>query len=263
MNILSLKRYVMINGFVMLLSIMQYMMCIQNIMILTFISFILKNLIIVKVLDYIVSIYKNKTKFKKPIESYPNEFNMCLLKISIFDCAVYEIILNIFNFVQFNMWQMLFFIPISFMFEIIFDFFHYWSHRIMHSAPTLYKLTHKQHHKHISLMPVITFVQDPIDLIISNMFPNVMTLIIFQLLQIKMSLFVYICILMYKSYVEVAGHCGIENNKTCSFPQCIWLPKLFGIELYSKNHSKHHSNPNVNFSKRFNLWDKVFGTWKN
>ena len=47
---------------------------------------------------------------------------------------------------------------------------------------------------------------------------------------------------------------------TSSFPQCIWLPRLFNIELYTEDHDLHHSRNNCNYSKRFSLWDKIFKT---
>jgi sterol desaturase/sphingolipid hydroxylase (fatty acid hydroxylase superfamily) len=64
----------------------------------------------------------------------------------------------------------------------------------------------------------------------------------------------------YKTYIEIAGHCGKEIN-TPSFPQFIWIPRFFDMELYTANHDLHHSSNNCNYSKRFSLWDKVFGTY--
>jgi sterol desaturase/sphingolipid hydroxylase (fatty acid hydroxylase superfamily) len=40
------------------------------------------------------------------------------------------------------------------------------------------------------------------------------------------------------------------------------LPKWLNIELYCEDHDIHHSVNNCNYSKRFSLWDKVFGTFK-
>jgi sterol desaturase/sphingolipid hydroxylase (fatty acid hydroxylase superfamily) len=64
----------------------------------------------------------------------------------------------------------------------------------------------------------------------------------------------------YKTMQEIAGHSG-KKLKGSSFIPCIWLPRAFGIELYSQDHELHHKLPAWNFSKRFSLWDKVFGTF--
>jgi sterol desaturase/sphingolipid hydroxylase (fatty acid hydroxylase superfamily) len=47
-----------------------------------------------------------------------------------------------------------------------------------------------------------------------------------------------------------------------SFSQCVWIPRAFNISLYTEDHTLHHSNNNCNYSKRFSLWDKAFGTYK-
>jgi len=67
-------------------------------------------------------------------------------------------------------------------------------------------------------------------------------------------------VLVYKSFIEISGHSG-KDIKSGSFPICIWLPKLFNIELFTKQHDLHHSKFFYNYSKRFSLWDKVFGTY--
>ena len=58
----------------------------------------------------------------------------------------------------------------------------------------------------------------------------------------------------------VAGHCGCHSDAT-SFPQCVWLPRLLGIALTTRDHDAHHTRPKAcNFAKRFTLWDRAFGT---
>lgn len=63
-------------------------------------------------------------------------------------------------------------------------------------------------------------------------------------------------------FIEISGHIGKRMHPTSSFSQFIWLPKFFNIELYTEDHDLHHSHNNCNYSKRFSLWDKVFGTHK-
>ena len=151
-----------------------------------------------------------------------------------------------------------YFIPISFIFEIIFDLFHYITHRIFH-IKYLY-LIHKHHHEHNNIKSIIAFHQNPLDLIVTNSVPFYITLKIVSNFY-EISNLILSTLIVYKIYTEICGHIGKES-KTSSFPQFIWLPKLLGIELYSDDHLHHHMYVNCNYSKRFCLWDKIFGTMK-
>ena len=155
------------------------------------------------------------------------------------------------------------FIMWSFLYEIIFDFFHYWMHRIEHIVPFLYQYLHKTHHAYLHPSALTTFHQNPIDLVLSNSIPNLLTLeILKRFFNFRFSGFEFSLICSYKVFVEIAGHTGVHTNAT-AFPQFMWLPKLFGIELHTEDHDLHHSAPSkqCNFSKRFTLWDKCFGTY--
>ena len=147
------------------------------------------------------------------------------------------------------------FIPLSFLSEIIFDFFHYWAHRLSHSNKFLYKI-HKEHHKHKYPTAITTFYQHPIDLIISNSIPALLSAYI-----VRLSLFQLSILSVYKTFVEIGGHTGKKLYPTCSFPQINALPKLLGIELYSEDHDVHHTHVTCNYSKRFSIWDKIYGTF--
>ncbi|HDY86814.1 MAG TPA: hypothetical protein ENH82_01720 [bacterium] len=54
---------------------------------------------------------------------------------------------------------------------------------------------------------------------------------------------------------------GKEMDKSSSCPQFYWLPKWLGWELKPADHYKHHTHFNCNYSKRFSLWDRTFGTY--
>lgn len=69
-------------------------------------------------------------------------------------------------------------------------------------------------------------------------------------------------IMIYKIFIEISGHSG-KKIKATSFPQFMWLPKIFDIELRTEDHDLHHTLNNCNYSKRFKLWDKIFSTYKN
>jgi sterol desaturase/sphingolipid hydroxylase (fatty acid hydroxylase superfamily) len=152
--------------------------------------------------------------------------------------------------------EYLLFIPQSFCFELLFDFFHYWIHRACHVHKGLYKYVHSHHHANSAITVYTTFEQHPLDLLLTNTVPIVLSTYILSPSRLFLFLFFW-----YKSFLEISGHLG-KDNKGLSFPQCIWIPRYFGICLQSRDHNYHHIRPLKNFSKRFCLWDKVFGTFE-
>jgi sterol desaturase/sphingolipid hydroxylase (fatty acid hydroxylase superfamily) len=192
----------------------------------------------------------NKTFDKN---KYPfNNMITDMLMVSIFDLLpmYYS---NYFD--ETNIYKnMLLFIPTVFIFEIVFDFFHYWTHRIFHHKK-LYWI-HKKHHRHTyDINAYASFSHHPIDYLFTNSIPLILTSYIIPISEINFMIFMF-----FKTYIEISGHTGI-HIKASSFPECMWLPRLFGIELYAEDHYEHHTHYNKNFSKRFNLWDKIFGTF--
>lgn len=151
------------------------------------------------------------------------------------------------------------FVMASFCLEIVFDFFHYWTHRLSHEFPVLYKLLHKTHHRHHYPHAIHTFYHSPLDLIWSNTLPIVCALLLspFTIDQKSWHL-----ILLYKTFIEVSGHTSKILAPTGSFPQFIWLPRWLGIQLYTEDHTLHHIHGSCNFGKRFSLWDRIFGTYR-
>lgn len=155
--------------------------------------------------------------------------------------------------------DMLLFIPKSFLFEIVFDFFHYWAHRIEHETPFLYQHFHKIHHKHFHPTLVTTFHHHYGDLLLSNVIPLFLSLF-FITRFFSISHYMLHMLIISKIYLELNGHCG-KDIKTGSFVQCIWLPQFFDISLYTADHDIHHNRIHYNFGKRFSLWDKLFDTY--
>ena len=124
-----------------------------------------------------------------------------------------------------NLYDLIYFIPISFIFEIIFDFFHYITHYGIHSIPFLYKKIHKKHQTHRIIKSEITYYEEPSELILTNFIPTLITISLMP----KFSLFLFNLILIYKEYIEICGHTGKKCYPSSCFPQFIWLPKILGI----------------------------------
>lgn len=155
------------------------------------------------------------------------------------------------------------FIPMSFFMEIVFDFFHYWTHRMVHQSRDLYMKVHRHHHRFKRPTPLSTFYQHPMDVFLTNSIPLIMSLFTMSRL-VDVSRFQYALFLICKTYVETSGHSFKELSPSSSFIQCMWLPRVFlgGIQLYSEDHTLHHLASNCNYSKRFSLWDRVYGTYR-
>lgn len=203
--------------------------------------------------------YINALKRHIPSEDYPGEFDTYVIKSAIMESIMIYLASLYLTVKPPYLFDLLLFIPISFMFEIIFDFFHYWSHYWMHCIPVLYKNSHKVHHKFQYPSPITTYYQHSMDILLTNILPVFLTLTLINQVY-AMSMYTFCLINMYKTYIEISGHCGKILNTT-SFPQCIWLPKLFNIGLRVEDHDLHHSLNNCNYAKRFILWDKAFGTY--
>jgi len=149
--------------------------------------------------------------------------------------------------------DLIYFIPKSFLFELIFDFFHYWTHRVLHTRQ--FYFIHKPHHRYTYPTPICTFCHSTLDLIITNSIPQLVT---FYMLN-YFSVFEVTVMLTYKSFIEISGHSSKKLYPIGSFCQFIWLPRLLGISLYTEDHTMHHSKSTCNYGKR--TWDKLFGTY--
>lgn len=261
----SFKSFVLINGFIFILSICQfkatnlYQMSVCINLLIVFAFMIFRNYILILFLTHNT---RNKKQMINnpglPIERYKYEFHLRVFSSTSIEAITYVFIKNnIAMNTSIILYDFIYFIPISFTFELIFDLFHYLSHRLLHSNKYLYKNIHKEHHNFQYVTPIITFYQNPIDLIISNSIPTILTLLIIP----KMTLFNFNAILVYKSFIEISGHSGKQLYPNTSFIQFRWMPIYLNIQLYSEDHFLHHHLNNCNYSKRFSLWDKAFGTY--
>lgn len=65
---------------------------------------------------------------------------------------------------------------------------------------------------------------------------------------------------MLSSAQEFYGHAGV-THKGRNFGPAPFVPRLLGWELHAADHQRHHIQASCNFSKRFNVFDRLFGTW--
>ena len=255
----SIENFTFVNTLLITSALLQgFALSNNNTFINVFVTFIIRNV------TFLVSMYiaLYNRAFLCNHERDKQDYSITLLVIFLCSSTTVESLTHmyLYNNYQFNdsylYHDLMWFIPVSFLYEIVFDFFHYWAHRIEHYG-VLYKYVHKLHHKYKYTMLQFTHCHHPLDLVISNSLPHIITMFLIP----KMSFLTYNMILIYKVYVEISGHSGKKINAS-SFPQCIWLPKMFNIEITVNYHDEHHIYNTRNYTKRFSLWDKVFGTFK-
>jgi sterol desaturase/sphingolipid hydroxylase (fatty acid hydroxylase superfamily) len=252
-----------------LLSIFQsfYLKNFENIQYI-YIFFIIRNLFLERGVNYILqdkkyicqddANYDNALTNRKISDKINLKTCLYFLSSTFIETLTHLIIVKFYNFNGRTLFDdLILFIPISFIYEIIFDLFHYLTHRIEHENKFAYKYIHKVHHTHSHPTTLTTYYHHPIDLVLTNTFPQIITLIIIP----KISFRMYNLIIIYKIFTEISGHSGKIINAGC-FPQLIYLPKFFSIQMYTEDHDAHHQLNNCNYSKRFTLWDKIFLTYK-
>jgi len=144
-------------------------------------------------------------------------------------------------------------IALVFFCQVMEDFTFYWSHRLLHEVPYLYKNIHKQHHEFTSPFAWTAVYAHPLEFLLGNVIPasaGVLVLLPFGILLHPIIIWSWLALrLWYTTDV----HCGY------SFP---WAPeKIFGI-VYAgpAHHDYHHKAFNGNYSSTLRYLDLIFGT---
>jgi len=258
----SIKNFTVINGFIFMMAGFQYTVS-AYLDTFGFIPMCCTAYVLLLVRNYALLRFIEHGTDNKPFiapnsivqEKYPYELHTNVLTSTAVEAVTHiAITLTILDLTVPS--RILYFIPVSFLFEFILDFFHYCGHRLLHHK-WIYSYFHKKHHMFAHPRPITTFYQDPVDLIVTISVPTVLSLLLIP----TVSYFEFQLLMVYKMFSEISGHTGKILSPTGCFPQCIWLPRQLSIELYTEDHDLHHSLNNCNYAKRFSFWDKVFGTY--
>jgi len=139
-------------------------------------------------------------------------------------------------------------IPIMF---IIYDFYFYVTHRIMHHKK-LFNLFHITHHKSKVISPLTALSMDVLEAIINQS----ALVLLFFLFPIHTT-HVYIWVIVTISYT-IYLHSGVElfSNKFLE-------TKIGKLINTTKTHSEHHLKFKGNYGYYTLIWDKLFKTQKN
>lgn len=260
----SFINFIKINTLLSSIGLIQYILIERDFNVyarffVTFTAFFIRNYGLMALIDYGVRqkpMIHNQVSVK---EAFKHEFKLNVVSSTAVEMITYIFIRSFMfgRYTSITIRDIIWFIPISFIFELVFDFFHYWSHRIVHNK-FLYRYIHKKHHKFLYPKTIVTYYQEPLDLLITNSLPTILALLLVPLFTLPQ----FNMMLIYKEFIEISGHCGKLIHPTSSFSQCIWLPKLINIQLHTEDHDLHHSLNKCNYSKRFSIWDRLFGTYK-
>jgi hypothetical protein len=262
----SVITYIKVNGIILLTSTACYYstQITGNVLFdlaKIFFLLIIRNYIFLYVVNKSSENKKRICEEYKVVEHYPHEFDFHLIQAAFIDTIMYYSMVTYFYqtfFTQsYSNTDFIYFIPLSFYYEVVFDFFFYWGHRYMHTNSYLYQTVHKHHHIYSHPIAILTFYQKPTEIIATILTPTILTVLLCP----RMTLFEFNIIRSYMMFIEMAGHKGCYSFPIPGFPQFIWLPRFLRINLYTEDHDLHHSHNNCNYSKRFSLWDKAFGTY--
>lgn len=133
---------------------------------------------------------------------------------------------------------------------IYFDFFFYWSHRLLHSS--FLKRFHRLHHASVQTTPLTALSFHPLDVVIQNIG------IIFLLMVVNFTENAWFIFTIPAVLLNSYGHSGID------FGASDWEKnKILKIFNKPQHHAIHHLDGRYNFGLYFTLWDRICGTFKN
>jgi sterol desaturase/sphingolipid hydroxylase (fatty acid hydroxylase superfamily) len=147
---------------------------------------LIRNEILLYSIEYLVKDhpYVNAEKRILPKEKFPFEFQLYVIGNTTIEAftsyCIYQFWYSHSDSILWKYTDLFYFIPNSFLFELIFDFFHYWTHRGIHEIPFLYKHIHKTHHTYSYPNVFIAYYQHPFDLILTNLLPTLFSFYILQ-----------------------------------------------------------------------------------
>jgi sterol desaturase/sphingolipid hydroxylase (fatty acid hydroxylase superfamily) len=137
------------------------------------------------------------------------------------------------------------------MFVVVFslsDFTYYASHRIVHKVPFLYKYIHKHHHGESEPIRgwADTCNATPLDFFYTGFCTSPMSVLWLMPKNSVHIVAIGLC-LWVNSFVGSLGHCRLDLN--------------WGA-FNTRFHAGHHGYSKCNFAQNIELWDRIFGTFR-
>ncbi|CAO2647807.1 Nn.00g087290.m01.CDS01 [Neocucurbitaria sp. VM-36] len=147
-----------------------------------------------------------------------------------------------------SLYKMAYQIAIFFVME---DAWHYWTHRLMHASPFLYKNIHKIHHQYSAPFGLAAEYASPIEVMVLG-FGTVGVPIMWCAITKDLHILTMYTWIVFRLFQAIDAHSGYE------FPWSLhhFLPFWAGAE----HHDVHHEKFIGNYASSFRWWDFVLDT---
>lgn len=149
------------------------------------------------------------------------------------------------------------------LFDLVLDSTFYAFHRLCHKNKSLFKYTHQHHHVHTHKDHGHLVAWETYTITLGENFGIVachaIALLALNACPGGLSALDLAIFITWAHIIECVGHTGMSWTPG-PHPWRL-LPMAAGIELSVPEHTMHHVRPLKNFGKRFNLCDRLFGTF--
>jgi fatty acid hydroxylase domain-containing protein 2 len=123
---------------------------------------------------------------------------------------------------------------------VVEDTLFYWTHRLFHTSPFLYKHVHKIHHKFTQPIAISAECAHPVEYLFGNVLPFAAPVLL-----LRCHGFTALVWTVVRISETMFAHCGYE------------LPFFPGKQAF---HDQHHEYSTGNYSTFFHWWDVMMGT---
>jgi sterol desaturase/sphingolipid hydroxylase (fatty acid hydroxylase superfamily) len=132
---------------------------------------------------------------------------------------------------------------------VMHDAYFYWTHRLMHSHPRLFRLFHRTHHLSASPTPWAAYSFSVPEAFVQA---GIGPLIVFTIPTHPLA---FAAFMLWQVAFNVLGHCGHEI-----FPR--WFTRTWAGKVLNSvtHHGLHHERFGANYGLYFNVWDRLMRT---
>jgi sterol desaturase/sphingolipid hydroxylase (fatty acid hydroxylase superfamily) len=131
---------------------------------------------------------------------------------------------------------------------LVYEFFHYWYHRLAHELDWLWRAGHQMHHSAESLDAFGAYYLHPLD---AALFTSIGSLVFFPLLGVTVE--AGVLAMLFLTFNAMFQHANIRTPRWLGY--LIQRPESHGIHHAAGVHRYNYAD--------LPLWDMVFGTFRN
>ncbi|MCF2909593.1 sterol desaturase family protein [Pseudoalteromonas sp. DL2-H2.2] len=145
---------------------------------------------------------------------------------------------------------------------MVFDFFNYWYHRVLHQSPDLWRI-HSRHHSATNLTPFTNFRAHPLEAILRLPITYFASMLVAGLCSYSLgqeaSEMLILGTNLFAFGVLLLGGTLVHSHIFLRFPR--WLSYLIvSPAMHQVHHSCKPAHRNKNYGSNLAIWDWMFGT---